>query len=218
MKLSDLKKPSYVWGLVVMHLLGLNAFFIAFRAPIEASQGAAQKIFYWHVPSAMVMMLFFIIGGVASVAYLIKRSPKFDLLASSFIEVGFLFCTIVLVTGPLWAKPIWGAWWTWETRLTSTLFVWLIFFGYFILRSSLEDKDDARLYSAVLALFGCLDVPIIMLAVRLWRGVHPQVLHARANLPDEMWFVLIFSAVTVLMLASFFTYLRYKKEVLKLYG
>ncbi|PIR17743.1 MAG: cytochrome C assembly protein [Deltaproteobacteria bacterium CG11_big_fil_rev_8_21_14_0_20_49_13] len=213
-----MKKITKVWALVVLMLVAVDAYLIAFYAPVEAAQGVAQKIFYWHVPSAMVMMLFYIVGGVAGVIYLLKRSERADLVAVSFIEVGFVFCSIVLVTGPLWAKPIWGAWWTWEPRLTSTLFVWLIFFGYFILRNSLEDKDDARLYSSVLALFGCLDIPIIMLAVKLWRGVHPQVLNARSNLPDEMWLTLAFSAVTVFSLALLLIYIRYKKGAPTLYG
>ena len=200
------------WHVLVYILIVIDAYLIAFYAPIEVNQGAAQKIFYWHVPSAMVMMLFFIIGGIASIIYLIKKSLKADSLAVSFIEVGFLFCTIVLVTGPLWAKPVWGTWWTWEPRLTSTLFVWLVFFGYFILRSSLENKEHARLYSSVLAIFGCLDMPIIMLAVKLWRGIHPQVLNARENLPDEMWLTLIVSIVTVFVLASLLVYLRHRKE------
>lgn len=210
MFLKKLRKLSYAWGLLVAHLIGLNALLII-RAPVEAVQGAAQKIFYWHVPSAMVMMLFFIIGGVFSLVYLIKRNSKSDLLASTFIEVGFLFCTIVLVTGPLWAKPVWGTWWTWEPKLTSTLFVWLIFLGYFILRESLENRDDAKLYLSVLALFGCLDIPIIMLAVKLWRGVHPQLLNSRDNLPKEMWNVFFLSMATVFCLAGFLAYLRYRR-------
>jgi heme exporter protein C len=193
-------------------LIAINAYLIISYAPVEVNQGVAQKIFYWHVPSAMTMMTFFIIGGIASVTHLINKSPKADALAVSFIEVGLLFCTIVLVTGPLWAKPIWGVWWTWEPRLTSTLFVWLVFCGYFLLRSSIENKRQAKVYSAVLAIFGCLDIPIIMLAVKLWRGVHPQVLNARTNLPDAMWITLVFSIVTVVALAGALVTARYKKE------
>lgn len=201
-----------IWYIITTALIAIDLWMIAFYAPIEANQGAAQKIFYWHVPSAMVMMAFFIIGGVASVIYLIKKNQKADAVALSFIEVGFLFCTIVLVTGPLWAKPVWGAWWTWEPRLTSTLFVWLVFFGYFLLRSSLENKDQAKVYGSVLALFGCLDIPIIMLAVKLWRGIHPQVLNARENLPDRMWITLLVSAATVFLMAVLLVHARYKKE------
>ncbi len=203
-----MKKIFYI---LVAALITVNLYLIAFYAPLELTQGAAQKIFYWHVPSAMVMMIFFIVGGIASVGYLITKKDKFDALAISFIEVGFLFCTIVLLTGPLWAKPVWGVWWTWEPRLTSTLFVWLVFFGYFILRSSLDDKGQAKTYSSVLAIFGCLDIPIIMLAVKLWRGVHPQVLNSRENLPDKMWFVFIFSMIVVFILAGILVYERARK-------
>ena len=206
-----MKKISILWGSLASVLIAIDAYLIAFYAPLEEAQGAAQKIFYWHVPSAMVMMLFFIIGGVASAFYLVKRWPKADHIASSFIEVGFLFCTIVLITGPLWAKPVWGTWWTWEPKLTATFFVWLIFLGYFILRSSLENADESKVYSSVIAIFGCLDIPIIMLAVKLWRGVHPQVLGSRENLPLEMWQVFFFSLVTVLCLAGFLVHLRYKR-------
>ena len=160
----------------------------------------------------MVMMAFLVLGGVFSLIYILKRSQKFDALAVSFIEVGFLFCTAVLLTGPLWAKPVWGTWWTWEPRLTSTFFVWLIFFGYFMLRANLENKEHARLYSAVIALFGCLDIPIIILAVKVWRGVHPQVLGSRANLPDQMWIVLLVSIVTIFLVASQLVLARFRRE------
>lgn len=190
-------------------LIIINLLIIAFYAPVEAVQGAAQKIFYWHVSSAMVMLSFLVIGGFFSLAYLLKRSEKFDLLAVSFIEVGFVFCAIVLVTGPLWAKPVWGTWWTWEPRLTSTLFVWLIFFGYFMLRSSLENAESSKLYSSVLAIFGCLDIPIVILAVKIWRGVHPQVLNARSNLPDKMWVTFFISIVVIFLLAGLLVHERY---------
>lgn len=206
-----MKTCSKIWITATLILIALNFYLIAFYAPIEIHQGAAQKIFYWHVPSAMVMMLFYAIGGILSVFYIVSKKEKYDSLALSFIEVGFVFCTVVLVTGPLWAKPVWGAWWTWEPRLTSTLFVWVVFLGYFILRGSIENIGQARLYGAVLAIFGCLDIPIILLAVKLWRGVHPQVLGDRANLPDSMWLTLIVSIITVFTLASLLARLRYKK-------
>lgn len=185
------------------------AYLVIFYAPIEATQGAAQKIFYLHVPSAMVMMMFFIIGGVFSVIYLLNKRSKFDIMALSFIKVGFLFCTIVLVSGPIWARLVWGVWWTWEPRLTATLFVWLVFLGYFLLRESLENKDHARTYGAVLAIFGCLDIPVILLAVRLWRGVHPQILSSRENMPDEMWLTLLVSTIAIFLLAFYLVKLRY---------
>lgn len=206
-----MKKTIAIYGTILGLLLLANAWLIAFYAPVELNQGVAQKIFYWHVPSAMTMMLFYILGGVASIAYIMKRAPWYDRIAISFIEVGFLFCTIVLVTGPLWARPVWGTWWTWEPRLTSTLFVWLVFLGYFLLRASIENRETARLYGAVLALFGCLDIPIIMLAVKLWRGIHPQILAKRESLPDAMWVVFFSSFFTVLSMASFLVYVRYRR-------
>lgn len=206
-----MKKTITIWGIILAVAVIVDAWLIAFYAPVELNQGVAQKIFYWHVPSAMVMMLFYILGGVASIGYIMKRTPWFDRIAVSFIEVGFLFCTIVLVTGPLWARPVWGTWWTWEPRLTSTLFVWLVFLGYFLLRASLENRDMARLYGAVLALFGCLDIPIIMLAVKLWRGIHPQILAKRESLPDAMWVTFFASFFTVFLLAALLVYARYLK-------
>lgn len=208
-----IKKGPKAWIATVALFLIIDACLILFYAPIEITQGTVQKIFYWHVPSAMAMMALFLLGGIASTAYLLQRRPKADAIAISFIEVGFLFCTIALVTGSLWARPIWGAWWTWEPRLTSTLFVWIIFCGYFILRGSLEQRDDASLYGAVLAIFGCLDIPIIYFAVKLWRGMHPQILQSRANLPDRMWVTLVASMLTVGTLASLLVFLRYKKEI-----
>lgn len=210
------KKGIFFLVVFLIHIVVLNIYLIAFYAPVEVNQGVAQKIFYWHMPSAMVMMLFFLTGGIASIVYLFGRKIKADAIALSFIEVGFLFCTIVLVTGPLWAKPVWGAWWTWDARLTSTLFLWVIFFAYFMLRANLENKDHARVYGAVLALFGCLDIPIILLAVKLWRGIHPQVLSARENMPHEMWVTLFDSIATVFAIASLLVFLRYKKEMKRL--
>lgn len=207
-----MRKGLVIWIAAAGLLVLIDAGLIAFFAPVELLQGQAQKIFYWHVPSAMAMMILFLLGGAASASYLFRRNPKADALALSCIEVGFLFCTIVLVTGALWAKPVWGAWWTWEPRLTSTLFIWVIFLGYFILRANIESRDHAARYGAVLAIFGCLDIPIIFLAVKLWRGIHPQVLERRENLPDEMWITLAASMLTVAAIASLLAVLRYRKE------
>jgi len=199
-----MKKASLLCAVLVAVAIAIDAWLIAVYAPIEALQGPAQKIFYWHVPSAMAMMILFLLGGVSSLWYIIRRTAWADALAISFIEVGFLFCSIVLTTGPLWAKPIWGAWWTWEPRLTSTLFVWLVFLGYFLLRTSFENRDRAKLFSAALAIFGCLDIPVIWLSVKLWRGIHPALLGKPGSLPPEMSLVLRVSMMTVLLLTCLF--------------
>lgn len=213
-----MKTGFKIWIVITLCLIAFDAYLIAFYAPIELYQGAAQKIFYWHVPSAMVMMSFFLAGGILSAVYVAKHSERVDRLALSFIEVGLLFATIVLVTGPIWAKPIWGVWWTWEPRLTSTLLVWVIFVGYFMLRKNVENIEHARLYSAVLAIFGCLDLPIIFLAVRLWRGVHPQIIGREGSLPPSMSITLIASMVAVFNLAILLVSLKARRLKNKIPG
>lgn len=201
-----------IFPIFVAILVIIDLFLIFGYAPVDAAQGLVQKIFYWHVASAFTSFIAFFMAGVMAVLFLIKRKPIFDAWEVSLAEVGLLFCTIVLLTGPIWAKPMWGVWWTWEPRLTSTLFIWLIFVSYFILRDSFADLSKKRIYSAVLAIFGCLDIPIIIAAVKLWRGAHPIVLNKKSNLPPEMWMVFAFTIVTVLALAALLVTIRAGKE------
>lgn len=205
-------KRQSLFAVVVTVLVAVDLYLIFGYAPIDAGQGMVQKIFYWHVASAFTSFTAFVVAGIFALLYLIKRNPHFDTWELALVEVGFLFCTIVLFTGPIWAKPMWGVWWTWEPRLTSTLFMWLIFISYFILRGSFTNPDKKRIYCAVLAIFGCLDIPIIIAAVKLWRGVHPVVLNKKTNLPGTMWITFIFTLVTVLLLAALFTTIRVSLE------
>jgi heme exporter protein C len=144
-------------------------------APEERVMGAVQKIFYFHVPSAIVCFLSVFVLMGASVAYLWTRDARWDHLARSAAEVGLLFCTIVLVSGPIWAKPAWGVWWTWEARLTTTLILWLLLAACLMVRGYAENRDQAARLAAVLGIVAALDVPIIYKAVEWWRGQHPQV-------------------------------------------
>src|SRR6202043_295183 len=116
-------------------------------------------IFYYHVPSAWTAFVLFLINFVSSVVYLIRRNPKADILALVTAEVGVVFCTVVLVTGPIWARPVWGIWWTWDLRLTLTLVLWLIYVSYLMLRRFSDSSQTPKL-AAVLAIFGALDVPL----------------------------------------------------------
>lgn len=194
---------------IVLSLLIIADIFMIFGyAPVDANQGMVQKIFYWHVGSAFAMFASFLAATVFGFLYLIKKRAIFDNWGVACVEVGFLFCTIVLLTGPIWARPTWGAWWSWEPRLTSMLFLWLIFVSYFILRGSFTNPDKMRTYSAVLTIFGFLDVPIIAFAVKLWRGAHPAVLGQGSNMPLEMWLTFIFTVITVFSLAIFLTTVR----------
>src|SRR5881296_879189 len=155
----------------------LTALWLVFMAvPTEREMGIVQRIFYFHVASAWVAFIgFFLVAG-ASAVYLWNGSRAADRLAEAAGEVGVLFCTLVLVTGPIWARPIWGVWWTWDPRLTMTVILWAIYASYLMLRAFGGDDDAIRRYAAVLGIVGVLDIPIIMVSVRLLRGMHPAVI------------------------------------------
>lgn len=182
--------------------------------PNEKMQGAVQRIFYFHVNSAWAAFLGFFIAAGASGTYLWRGSPAADRLAVAAVEVGMLFCTMVLVTGPIWARPIWGAWWTWDPRLTMTVILWTIYAVYLVLRSSAREDPQIARYAAVLAVIGVLDVPLIQVSVRLWRGMHPSVISAPANkggLEDpRMVVALLVAMVAFAFLFAWLLRLRYE--------
>ena len=142
-------------------------------APTEQTMGNVQRIFYYHVPSAAVGFTLFFINLLASVFYLIRRNPSADIVALTTAEVGVVFCTIVLITGPIWARPVWGIWWAWDARLTSTLVLWLIYVSYLLLRK-FSSSSQTPVLAAVLAIFGFVDVPFVYMANRFFRTQHPQ--------------------------------------------
>ncbi|MFQ5719375.1 MAG: cytochrome c biogenesis protein [Acidobacteriota bacterium] len=143
--------------------------------PTETTMGIVQRIFYFHVPSAMTSFLAFFVAFVASVGYLTTRRLFWDNLARASVETGILFCTVVLVTGPLWARPIWGAWWPWEPRLTTTLIMWLIYISYLLLQTYTDNRLQKARFCAVLGIVAFLNVPLVYYSVRWWRGIHPVV-------------------------------------------
>lgn len=146
---------------------------IFFVAPTEQVQGDVQRIFYVHVPLALNAGLAFFVTFVGSILYLWKRRPVFDVWARSAAEIGVVLTTLVLITGSIWARPIWGTWWTWDARLTTTLILWLIYLGYLIVRASVSDPGRAARYAAVIGIIGFIDVPIIRQSVVWWRTLHP---------------------------------------------
>ncbi len=158
---------TLVWILVALYLIFLYA-------PVEVNQGEVYRIIYIHVPSAWTAFLAYFLVFLGSVGYLWKRSPSADHLAHAAGEVGFIFCSCVLVTGPLWAKPVWGIWWTWDVRLTLTFLLWLLFVSYLMLRSYLINPDREALLAAVVGVIGFVDVPIDYFSIRWWRTQHPQ--------------------------------------------
>ena len=176
---------------------------LAFTPP-EAIQGPAQRILYIHATSAFVALyLAFVLMALCSALYLGLKDEKLDHLAESAAEVGLAFTTVVLITGPLWGKPIWGAWWTWDARLTSTLFLWFIIVGYFVLRGAVDERRMRARYSAVLGLLAALLIPFIHLSVYLFRTMHPMPIVAKPSAPSmppnmQVTFFAGFFALTLL--------------------
>jgi heme exporter protein C len=203
-------------GLVLstIAMVGLAlVYVIAIRyTPVEARQGLAQKIFYVHVPAAWCALLAFSLVGLASMLYLWLRDRRLDRFAAASAEVGIAFSAVMLTTGPIWAKPIWGTWWTWDARLTLTLFLFFLFVGYLALRAALHDPAERARFSAVVGILGFLLVPFIHLSVYLFRTLHPQpiVLKPSApSLPPEMLRTLLLSTVVFMLLYLGFVTTRY---------
>ncbi len=164
-------------------------------APTEQTMGDVQRIFYYHVPSGWVAVLCFFVNFLASIVYLWKRSAASDALAAASAEVGVVFCTVLLITGPLWARPVWGIWWTWDARLTTTLVLWLIYVSYLVLRR-FAAGGQTQVLAAAFAIFGFVDVPIVYMSIRWFRTQHPSPVMGggqdsgldpsdAARLPDE---------------------------------
>lgn len=186
-------------------------------APLEKSEGVVQRIMYFHIPSAWVAFLAFFVVFISSILFLWKNDRKWDIVAHSSAEIGIVFCSLVLVTGPIWAKPIWGAWWVWDARLTSTLILWLIYMGYLMLRAHAEAGSQRARYAAVLGIIGFLDIPIIHFSVLWWRTFHPQpkMLAMKEGIASGMAPSM---AVTLLVSLSAFTllYILLMKQRIKL--
>ena len=158
------------WAMIALSL-GL-LLFVA-READDAMGGQLQRIFYFHVPAAWVAYLAFAVVFVASIAYLRTGARRWDLVAHSAAEVGVVFCTLVLVTGPIWARPVWGTWWQWDARLTSSLVLWLSYIGYLLLRSLAGDPARVGRLAAVVGIVSFLNVPIVHFSVYWWRTLHP---------------------------------------------
>lgn len=198
----------------IMMFAALYAIFV--YAPVEKTMGIVQKIFYLHVPAAFLAFLAFFITFIASILYLIKRDLKWDRIASCSVEIGVIFCTIVLITGPIWAKPVWNVWWTWDPRLTTTLILWFIYLAYLMLRGVVRENQQANL-SAVFGIIGFVNVPITFFAIRLWRTIHPVIITPQGmnmSAPIKHTLILSFCAFALLFLTLLIS--RIKLESLRM--
>ncbi|UCC17458.1 MAG: cytochrome c biogenesis protein CcsA [Dehalococcoidales bacterium] len=195
---------------IVLLVLGAASFMAAlymifFYVPTEQSMGVVQRIFYFHVPVAWIALLSYLVIFVSSIMYLWKRNRKWDAVAISAAEIGFIFTTMFLVTGSIWAKPAWGVWWTWSPRLTSALVLWFIYVAYLTIRSYTQGDDRKARFSSAVAIIGFIDIPIVILSISLWRTQHPSALIFEGGLTSSMLLtlqicILAFTLLYVLIL------------------
>ncbi len=172
-----MNKPDYPWSLALIGITCLaimaSLYLIFVFVPTERSMGIVQRIFYIHVPAAWVGFLAFLVAFIGGIAYLARREPHWDMVQVATTENGIVFSTIALVTGSLWARPTWNTWWTWDPRLTTTLIMWLYYTAALMLRPMVDSEQRRARFSALLSIVGFVNVPIVFLAIRLWRTIHP---------------------------------------------
>lgn len=187
-----------------------------FGTPTEQTMGYIQRIFYYHVSSAWTALLLFAVNFVSSIVFLIKRNEKADIIALATAEMGLVFCSVVLVTGPIWARPVWGIWWDpADIRLNSTLALWLIYISYLVLRR-FSTSSKTPVIAAAWAIFGALDVPFVFFSIWFFRTQHPSPVIAQGGYLDpRMWVTVLINWAAFLCLAWLVCWTRYRLEVLK---
>src|SRR5256886_5173170 len=206
---------SAILGTLSLIGMMVSIWMIFFYAPTDAIQGELQRIFYFHVPMAWLGMLGFVVVAIAGIGYLMRKDERWDWAARASAELGAFFITLALITGSIWAKTIWGTWWTWDARLTTTLVLWFIYIGYLMLRSYMGRTPASARAGAVLAIIGLIDVPIIYESVNWWRTLHPQAvlpLGSSPQLPLEMLLTLVVAFITFTLLFSFLMVQLYQLE------
>ncbi len=195
-------------------LMLVAAGFIFLYAPTDALQGPVQRIFYLHVSSAIAAYGCFAVVLLGGIVYLWKENATADRLARAGALVGLVFTTVTLVMGMIWAKPIWGTFWTWDARLTSTLVLWIIYAGYLMIRRLAEPGRQAARFAAVVGIFGFIDVPVVHFSVTWWRTQHPGPVVINDALPAQMLVAFFVTMACTLILAAVMIAIRYRIEVL----
>lgn len=215
-----MKTFRWTGSILTAGLLAYGFYQAMYVAPTEATMGNIQRIFYWHVPAGWNAFLFLFISFIASIVYLATRrsnplrAMSADALALASVEMGVVFSTVVLITGPLWARPVWGIWWTWDPRLTSMFVLWLIYVSYLLLRRFAAGGQMQTL-AAVLAIFGYLDAPIVYFSTRWWRTQHPSPVIGGgpdSGLAPKMWVALLWNLAAWLAWGILVTSIRYNVE------
>jgi len=209
------KRKGYLGALALISIL-VGLYWGLIEAPPDAYQGDAQRIMYLHVPSILIAYLSFFLVFVGSCLYLWKREKRDDILAFSAAEIGVLFTALTIVEGSIWGRPTWGVWWTWDARLTLTAILLLIFVGYLMLRSLVEDESRAASSAAILGIIGFLDIPLIHMSVYWWRTLHqpPSILRPDKspweNIHPALLTALAINFVAFVLLYFYLLSLRYR--------
>ncbi|HSP08047.1 MAG TPA: cytochrome c biogenesis protein [Candidatus Dormibacteraeota bacterium] len=199
---------------VAVALMAVAAGAIFLYAPTDALQGPVQRVFYLHVSAAIAAFASFAVVFAGGIVYLWRENVAADRLARAGALVGVMFTTVTLVMGMLWAKPVWGVFWTWDARLTSTLVLWIIYAGYLLVRRLAEPGRQAARFAAVVGIFGFIDVPIVYFSVTWWRTFHPGPVLVTDALPGAMLATFLFTMACTLVLAATMIAIRYRIEVL----
>jgi heme exporter protein C len=191
----------------LLAMVGVGSYLGLFIAPPDRLQSDAQRIMYIHVPSAWVGLSFMIISGFFSLVYVLKRRNWADYLAWSFAKVGAVFTALALLTGSIWGRPIWGVWWVWEARLTTTLILFLIYVAYLMLGIDKNTREKTKRLRAVFAIVGSANVPLVWFSVKIWRTLHQQYsvigVEGKPSIAPEMLKVLLFNVFVVFIFAVF---------------
>ncbi len=193
-------------------LMALTLYLVYFWVPTEQNLGVSQRIFYFHVPLGWIGLVSIVIVAVASVMHLATGRRKWDDLAYATAELGVIYASLILVTGAIWGKPVWGVWWTWDPKLTTTLVLWFIFVGYLMVRAYGPAGTQGKRFASVIALIGAVDAPIIYKAADWWRSAHPQT-----NIPSDIdQRMLMTMMVSVVAFTVMYVYLLLERYSLRM--
>ncbi len=189
-------------------LMAFTLYLVYFWVPTEQNLGVSQRIFYFHVPLGWIGMVSIVVVAVASILHLATGRQKWDDLAYSTAELGVIFASLILVTGAVWGKPVWGVWWTWDPKLTTTLALWFVYVGYLMVRAYGPAGGQGRRFASVIAVIGAIDAPIIYKATDWWRSAHPDN-NIPSDLDGRMLLTLLVSVVTFSVIYLYLLMERY---------
>ena len=189
-------------------LMALTLYLVYMWVPTEQNLGVSQRIFYFHVPLGWIGMVSIMVVAAASILHLVTGKQKWDDLAYSTAEIGIIFASLILITGAIWGKPVWGVWWTWDAKLTTTLVLWFIYVGYLMVRSYGPAGTQGKRFASVIALIGAIDAPIIYKATDWWRSAHPER-NVPSDLDEQMLLTLLVSVLAFTVLYVYLLMERY---------